>query len=655
MSLGRALCLALALGGGILGAAAGFAQGMDEKHLPLDGWISEDGKTVNLTWRDAPRAHRGPVEIARRDYGMSGGETWAPVKVVRQSGMRITDPGTQAGQAYEYRILRRDADGGIVDAGYWLTGRDVAERETRGTAHVVVEASMVQPLAQHLNRFSRDLLGDGWQVRTYAVPRHLDGDPKANLQAVDVIKQQLSAAYQADPFGDHAVILVGHVPLVTSGRSNPDGHDPEPHATDLIYGDVDGRWQFTPEGQLLDNALPSDAIEMQVGRIDFAGVSAADAGPNRGPSLDTEAHLLRAYFDKNHNWRHGRLGDLRVAYGRDKGLAGELYGLRNIVGPDAIATGGHHDVGQERPWLWGVDFGDHNGRNYAADYAIKAVFAINFGSVKQKIDRPFNPMTALLAQPWYPLAVGWGGRPAWWLHPMALGGSVGEVHMRTVNNGRAADPYADSMDYIPTGQYLWRNPVWVNLLGDPTLRAFPLASPGLVLAEPDETGLRLSWDASNDPDVLGYRVYKRQNDGAAFQRISGAAPLDGLEFIDPDGDDEAVYMVRALGRKEVHAGSFRTLSQGVFAHAGRAPVTVRDAQISGPVDMPLDLPEIFNAPRDMLIAGLVSGPPRGMLRFEDGGWRYIPPAGFTGSIELPFVVSDDLSTGTGILSLRIAP
>ena len=91
-------------------------------------------------------------------------------------------------------------------------------------------------------------------------------------------------------------------------------------------------------------------------------------------------------------------------------------------------------------------------------------------------------MTTLLAHSWYPVAVGWGARPAWWLHHMALGGSIGDVHLRTVNNGVFADPYRESMDYYPPGRYLMRNPVWVNLLGDPTLRGFPLAPPHSVMA-----------------------------------------------------------------------------------------------------------------------------------------------------------------------------
>lgn len=634
----------------LMGAPELSAQTVREKHLPIDGWISEDGRSVSLSWRATRQAHRGMVEINRRPLGSVGGATWQPIEVQREPGQRAIDASTQPGRAYEYRVIRRDTQG-VVDTGYWIAGRDLPEIDKRGTVHLVVDQNVFEPISLYLARFRRDLIGDGWAVRSYGAPRHNGKDAKANIQAIFTIKQALQAAFEADPFGKHVVVLVGRVPFARSGRGNPDGHEAGPLATDLIYGDVDGRWRITSEAQLLDTRLPSDAIEMQVGRIDFSPVNEDDP--------DLEIHLLRAYFDKNHHWRHGRLGDLREAYGEGPSLIGEIYGLRNIVGAEQITKGGHHDVGEDRPWLWGVDFGHHNGRNYAAEYANKAVFAINFGSHKQKIDRAFNPMTALLAQPWYPLAVGWGARPSWWLHHMALGGTIGDVHMRTVNNGVADEPFLESMDYFPTGQYLWRNPIWVNLLGDPTLRAFPLAAPGVVTAAAGEEGVTLSWQASSDPDVQGYKVYRQQPGTSDFILVSGKEPFSGLEFTDSDaagaGVDQALYMVRAAGRKEVPAGSFNTLSQGVFVQVGRAPLQVRDAELAVQGGAPLTLPENFNGPQQGLISSFVWAPGRGQLRFEEDAWRYTPPEGFTGQVPLRYVVSDNLTSAAGVLSLKIGP
>ena len=635
-----------------LSALALSAQTVREKHLPVDGWIAEDGRSVALSWRDTSQAHRGPVEISRRALGAVGGATWEPIEISRTGAMRVLDESTAPGQAYEYRVLRRDTRG-VVDAGFWIAGRDLPEIDKRGTVHLVVDQSVFEPISLYLARFRRDLVGDGWAVRSYGAPRHNSKDAKANIEAIFTIKQALKTAFEADPFGKHVVILVGRVPVARSGNGNPDGHGAAPLATDLIYGDVDGRWRITSEAQLLDTRLPSDAIEMQVGRIDFS--------PVNGDDPDLEIRLLRSYFDKNHHWRHGRLGDLREAYGgKALGLIGEINGLRNIVGAAQITKGGHHDVGEDRPWLWGVDFGHHAGKKYAADFANKAVFAINFGSHKQKIDRAFNPMTALLAQPWYTLAVGWGARPSWWLHHMALGGTIGDVHMRTVNNGVAEEPFLQSMDYFPTGQYLWRNPIWVNLLGDPTLRAFPLSPPRLVQAvvlEEGEGGVRIFWEASEDADTLGYRVYRQQAGTFDFILVSGETPLTALEFTDHDGAGaDVLYMVRAAGRKEVPAGSFNTLSQGVFVQPGRAPLQVREsAELPVPAGAPFVLPENFGAPQQGLISSFVWGPLRGELRFEGGRWQYTPPEGFTGTVPLRYVVSDALTSVAGVLALKIGP
>lgn len=629
----------------IIGVVQTSAQTSQEAHLPLDGWISEDGRNVHLTWTDTPRAHRGRIEVSRRPYGAVGGATWRPITVQDRPGLHVVDTSTQAGQAYEYRLVRTAQD--ILDVGYWLTGRNIPVVETRGIVHVVVDQTIAEPLQLYLSRFRRDLNGDGWRVKSYLAPRHVSQKPQVNLRGFLAIKNQLQAVYAAEPSANHVLILVGHLPMIRSGKANPDGHQAVSITTDLLYGDLDGRWRVSPDGEVLENQLPSDAIEMQVGRIDFATVSEG----NRAH----EEHLLRSYFDKNHNWRHARLGDLRQGYGQDKNLIGEKYALRNIIGPRAISRGGHHDLGEQHPWLWGVDFGHHNGRDYPERYENKAIFALNFGSHKHKIATAHNAMTALLAQPWYPLAVGWGGRPTWWLHHMALGGTIGDVHMRTVNNGAAAKPYRDSMDYFPTGPYLWRNPVWVNLLGDPTLRAFPLKPPTEVRAtsEPDK-GVRLVWTSADSTNALGYHVYKARPDGAEFVRISGDQPVSEKTFLDSEGTDQSLYMVRTYGKKTVHAGSFYTLSQGVFAQVGRPPIVAHNPKgvvQSGEV---FDFSTLFNMASGGAIAGFVDAPVQGRLRFENGQWRYQAPSDFSGTVGLRFVVSDTLTSDEGIVTLTVS-
>ena len=623
--------------------AAGFAvaQPSVEKPLPLDGAIAANGRSVELRWPEAKPPLVGGVLMNRRRLGDRGAQSWRALGPASGPVMRVTDKTAEPGVAYEYQVLRMARD--IVDVGYWTTGVELPAPEARGTVHLVVEQTIAGDLALHLQRFIRDLAGDGWRVSGSQAPRHDPRQPLRNLQMAASVKNWLRERYLADSAGTHTVVLVGHVPIPMSGRAAPDGHAPEPHASDLFYAEMNGEWRATAEGLLLENTLPSDAIEMQVGRIDFAGVSGGDR--------DLEVALLRAYFDKNHHWRRGLLGDLRQAYSQNGNLLVEQHGLRNIVGPEAVTAGGHHDAGELKPWLWGVDFGDYNGRNYATDHAVKAVFAINFGSGKQKIDRGFNAMTALLAQPWYPLAVGWGGRPAWRLHPMALGASIGDAHLRTVNNGVADEPYRESMDYFPTGSFLWRNPVWVNLLGDPTLRAFPLAPPGVVIAEETAAGVALSWTPSSDPDATGYRVFRTGSGSTDFTPL-GEAPQDTLAFLDPAPPEGARYMVRSYGLKDVYAGSFFTYSQGVLA--GPAADLAQDLTLAARAGQPLVLPEAFSAPQGGLIYAFIEGPATGALTRVATGWTYTPPADFTGDVVLRFSVSNALHTEQRHLTITVS-
>lgn len=629
----RVICLALAA---LFLAHAAFAQAVKEKVVPLNGQWNESGTTFTLDWQDATPLRVGPVDINRRPLGATGGQSWEPVLQGENRRFFFEDLTPLRGQAYEYQVIRKARD--VVDVGYWLAGWEVPARATRGVALLVIDETVAKPLSARIDRFERDLLGDGWQVTRHLVPRDAPETREENLATGRALRRWITAEVEKTRDTPHSLILLGRVPVMESGRVAPDGHQPEPHATDLFYADIGRLWPEGEVGKLRPSTLPDLQIDMTVGRIDFASITGGD--------LQEELRLLARYLDKNHHWRHGRLGDLRNAYGQNGMLEVEQAALRNIVGPDAITDGGHHDAGLTQPYLWGVDFGDWKGENYKGA-GIKPIFAINFGSHKQKFKRGNNPITWLLAQDWYPLAVGWGGRPSWQLQHMALGGTIGDVHLRTVNNGPlVGGPYRDVLDYYPMGQYLWRGPIWVNLLGDPTLHAFPLAPPeGLSVAQ-DGQAVTLTWNAPQDGDITGYQVFRAGSATEVFEPISDVQPE--TRFTDQNALEGAVYMVRSYGLQQVYAGSFFTYSQGAFASLEGAPPARIDQVLTASVDTPLRI----SAQTD-LIWSFIEGPTAGQLQQDAQGWLYTPPEGFTGVVTVRNAVSNAWGTTEGTTTITV--
>ncbi len=617
---------------------------LQEQFLALDGQIDEDGTGVELSWAKAAGSKVGRATIQRRILNQTGKASWQSIGSTRSFARVYLDKEVRSGVAYEYRVSRPSKE--QIETGYWVAGRDLTAQENRGVALVVVDETIAEGLSLYLDRFMLDLIGDGWKVIRHNVPRGDNKDVVANLYAARKIRAWVQARYHSAPQTPHALILIGQVPVVKSGHSNPDGHAQVPQETDLFYADVDGVWRDNGEGVLRHNVIPSDHIEMQVGRIDFS---------NLDPTLGDEMSLLKKYFNKNHHWRHGRLGDLRRAYGGNGHLIGETYALRNIVGPDNLVKGGHHDVGTQQPWLFGVDFGNRVFLDYTTKPSIKSVFSINFGSGKLRFSNPNNTMKAMLAQPWYGLATGWGARPTWQLHHMALGRSIGYSHMRTVNNGALSKGGFETLEYTPTGLYPWVNPIWVNLLGDPTLHPFPLQPVSDLRAEKMPGSVKLEWAIPDNEARLQYRVYRAPNRFGPYQALNPSALLSEQQYVDSNPLPGAWYMVRTHSLKEVYAGSFYTISQGAYAMVDNLPPKAIDQRMATPLGQKVAFVLAATDPNSEndLIVSIVKGPVGGYLTLSNEDWSFVPDVGFTGRVEIPFTVFDGIASDDGLITIDV--
>jgi len=429
----------------------------------------------------------------------------------------------------------------------------------------VVDAAQAAPLAEPLLRLERDLRGDGWTVL-----RH-DVAPVA--RAVDV-KKLIRQDYEADRDGVKSVFLFGHVAVPYSGDFNPDGHPDHRGAwpADAYYGDMDEEWSDekvdSPKASRAENKnvpgdgkfdptfLPSD-VELEVGRVDLSQM------PAFGKS---ETDLLRRYLDKDHAYRHGRLEAERRAlicdqFGDFRGEAFVSSGWRNfapLVGDGRITAADWFKSLGEGSYLvaQGSGAGGYQscaGVGTTADFAAKptrAVFTILFGSYFGDWDSRDNLLRAPLAAETHGLVSMWAGRPHWFLHPLALGATIGSVTRLTQNNRDL---------YVPTGKFT--HGVHVALMGDPTLRLHRVLPPSGLSSKPDGSKLLLSWTASPEADV-SYHVYHAPDEKGPFARLT-ESPLRETRY-STDSAKPGIYMIRALRLETGASGSYFNLSQGLF-------------------------------------------------------------------------------------------
>ena len=508
------------------------------------------------------------------------------------------------GQRAEYRVFPTDIDPEepkrVRDVRQMIVGIDLPPgggrlltNETRGKVVLLVDAKLGAQIESELNFFTTDLIGDGWKVIRHNISnRHDDASWRNNPPRIAAIKTMLNADFRA---GARAVFIIGHVPIPYSGTDAPDAHPDHRGAwpSDVYYGDVidDERWTDVTtqtqsafpvnhnrphDGKFDQNDFPS-ALEMPVGRIDFS----------RLPCLagKSEAELTRQYLQKNHRYRHKEIEYPRRAMisgmftlifhpsapieTRDIGMY--MNALRNSsrlfgLAPESLVFGDAFH--QKTPYLWAFVSGpgQFDRINEALNYE-GYIFRHTAASVNDPLNEPpiafsllrasymgdwncpDNFVRATLATPRHGLATLWMGTTevVWRLEGMALGETLGDALLRTVNE---APP-----DSASRSRFL-------SIHGDPTLRLHVTAPPtNLVRSE----GV-LTWRAG-EPECR-YAVYRSTTGGidGDFVRLTPSAGVGETSFADPvpPRSGARLYEVRALKLENSGSGSYTNLSQGIF-------------------------------------------------------------------------------------------
>lgn len=513
-----------------------------------------------------------------------------------------TDFSVAAGTIYEYRIMCTTTSAAIVAYSHLWAGLDAPIVESRGSLILCIDRTIRGGIAPELKRYEMDLIGDGWKIHKHYVPRALVGQPGWK-EAVVATRQLILNTVAADS-DVRGVVLIGHVPVPYSGRFvAPDGHPDHSGAwpADLYYGDLDATWEdegvsigaTRPEnqnaagdGKFDSGGIPTtNGVELMIGRIDLSRMPAFGL---------SETALLKRYFDKNHNFRHGatisqRRGLIDANFGPQ--LSGKisatahrsfsaLFGADQVVEADLLTT----LASQSYLMAYGDGGGTYTSSvgvantNQFAAAAPHAVFFSLFGSYFGDWDNENNLLRAPLAAAGHGLTSAWNGRPYWNYHPMGMGAPIGLVAREAQNN----EPFLNYQSPSSTGV----RGIHIALMGDPALRLHPFPPPRDLQITGSGPSTTLTWQPSTDASVSGYHIYRAASQNGPYTRVTGVPatasipdgqPIVATNFIDATlgANLGAFYQVRAVKREISSTGSYYQMSQGIFSN-----------------NLPADLPQI---------------------------------------------------------------
>lgn len=560
--LTRRFLAGILVGAGALAMPDGraAAQAASDYAVQVTAGVQNAPPRITLSWP----AFAGATQhsVYRKAWGAM---TWgAAAATLAGSATGYVDNGVTVGTKYEYQVVRTAS---VTGYGYLATGIEVPLVEDRGKVILIVDATYAPDLGAELTRLQLDLAGDGWTVL-----RH-DVAPNATVPSV---KAFIKADYDADPTRVNSVFLFGHVPVPYSGSLAPDGHSDHIGAwpADLYYGELDGVWtdvsnlggtgrqnNIPGDGKFDQSSAPSGTIELGVGRVDLAGM------PAFAPK--TESDLLRQYLNKDHGFRvkawtlpaRGLIDDNFGAFGGEafastgRRAFSAFFGPANVFALDwfgTLATNGYL-------WAYGCGGGNYTGAggvgstsNFAATDT-KTAFTFLFGSYFGDWDVSNNFLRAPLATTTYGLTCAWAGRPAWHVHHMAMGETIGYAARLTENN---------SGTYF----YGYGPSVHIALMGDPTLRMHVVAPAANVTATGGAGSATISWTASADT-VAGYHVYRGAGAAGPFTRLTPST-VAGTSFVDSGvSGGSYTYLVRAVRLETSASGSYWNASTGLEASA----------------------------------------------------------------------------------------
>lgn len=524
------------------------------KAVYLEATVQADVPRIQLSWPASSDASSYLV-YRKNKHAVVWGNAFPTLP---GSATGFADSTAEAGQAYEYRVVRT----GISTAyGYILSGFEVEPQHWNGAVLLVLDTT-------HLSAFSNEL--EQWKEN-----RRLSNTRVYTLEVspTDAVQQVKASIVQQKTLHPEitSLFLFGRIPVPYSGNVVPDGHVPDHQGAwpaDGYYAELDGNWtdanvnntgasqarndNVPGDGKFDQNAFPG-TLELQIGRVDMSNLS----------TLGAEAVLLRKYLQKDNAFYEGRMQVRERALIDDnfttlaEGFTAAAWrGFSASVGLDSILTTDYFATMRQSSCLWSYGCGSGTytscgGLGNTADYGVdslETIFTMTFGSYFGDWDNSNNFLRAALGAGAV-LSNVWSGRPHWYFHQMALGESLGFSALQSMNNTNVYDN-----NTFPKG-------VHMALLGDPTLKSHPLPVVNTVNAGFVDGYAQITWDSLAFPNV-GYFVYRRNADADTFHLLN-QEPL-AVNYYEncPDYNGVIEYMVRPVALKRGNSGSYYTLGAG---------------------------------------------------------------------------------------------
>lgn len=562
--------------------------------IDLKADVSPTPPHITLSWSLRQNANITAQEIYRRPKGQVA---WgAALATLTTTDTSWADATAQPGIEYEYWVRRSYTSiSPNVALGYITAGYNLPMVEGRGKLLLVIDDTMLAPLAPEITQLKRDLTADGWTVVTISAARR---DSITDATAVADTKALIKAAYDADPANVKQVYILGHVPVPYSGSQAPDGHGNHSGAwsADNFYGDMNGTWtdssvtntsstetrihNIPGDGKLDQSTIPS-ALELAVGRVDLRNMQRAPA------SNVTETSLLRRYLRKAHDFKtkQGAYANLerrvliRDGFGNFSGESfmrtGWAWGFTGVGRPpevtfDEAPSGNWWTHAATNKYLMangngGGSYETCGSVGSTADFGrrpFQAAFVSLFGSYFGDWDVTNNFMKAPLAGNATGDGLGltcfWAGRPTFFMHHMATGETVG-YSIRASQNSQIStfsNPVYTPINFPGGGTHL-------GLMGDPSLRMHIVEPPRHLAATSASGTVALSWAPSMEANLVGYHVYRATTVDGPFTRLT-PTPLASPSYADATGTTGTAYtyMVRTMKMESAPGGTYENLSLG---------------------------------------------------------------------------------------------